>query len=107
MMRPLKTLKVIFSSDDQHVSSAVSCVYFSSVECNIDGGVRFAANGADFGHIQGDVVGIILVCEAGLWKNIVLCEEEWTRENTVVTCRQLGYAAEGWFHFTELMTVTI
>ena len=57
--------------------------------------MQFTKNDVDFEHIQGDVVGVIEVCEGSLRKNIVLCEEEWTRENTVVACRQLGYAAAG------------
>ena len=69
---------------------------FLSVECNVDGDVKFIKNNADFGYIQGDVVGVIVVCEDQLWKNIFLCEEEeWIKENIVVACRQLGYAAAG------------
>ena len=57
--------------------------------------MKFISNNAGFEYIQGDVVGLIGVCEDRLWKNIFLCEEEWTRENTVVACRELGYAAVG------------
>ena len=91
-MRALKTLKVRFSSEDQHVYS-ISCIS-SVAECDIDGGVKFADNNARFGYLE-DVLGPIEVCEDQLWKNIVLCEEEWTRENTVVACRDLGYATAG------------
>ena len=57
--------------------------------------MKFINNSDDFRYIQGDVVAAIEVCEDGLWKSIFLCEEEWTRENTVVACRDLGYAAAG------------
>lgn len=57
--------------------------------------MKFTNNNAGFEHIPGDAVGLIVVCEDRIWKNIFLCEEEWTRENTVVACRQLGYAAAG------------
>ena len=44
----------------------------------------------------GDVQGIIHVCEEQQWKNVVVCNEEmWTMMNTVVACRDLGYATAG------------
>ena len=44
----------------------------------------------------GDVQGIINVCEEQQWKNVVVCNEEmWTMMNTVVACRELGYATAG------------
>ena len=69
--------------------------------------MKFISNTAGFQHIPGDALGFIDVCEGQIWKNIILCEKEWTRENTVVACRQLGYGQAGWFHFTELMAVIV
>ena len=54
--------------------------------------------------------GIVRVCEDQRWKRFILCEVEWTSANTLVACRQLGYAAAGWllaytrFHYETHQT---
>ena len=39
--------------------------------------------------LDGDVQGVIMVCEDQLWNFIVLCKGEWTSANTLVACREL------------------
>ena len=86
-----------------------SCVYIITYQCGCstvfilvgcsDGDVRLL-------HISlhvlpfddGDAQGVIMVCDDKLWNLIVVCKGEWTSANTLVTCRQLGYAAAGWYH---------
>ena len=49
--------------------------------------------------VLGDVSGAAEICENEMWKTVVLCqgggEMQWTTENTVVACRELGHPAAG------------
>ena len=49
--------------------------------------------------VPGDVSGAAEICENEMWKTVVLCqgggEMQWTTENTVVACRELGHPAAG------------
>ena len=66
-------------------------------ECN-DGEVRLVGGDADISSVlenQGDVRGLINVCENEQWSYI--CDADWTMEDTSVACRELGYSQPGWF----------
>ena len=54
---------------------------------------------------QGDVRGLINVCENEQWSHI--CDTDWTMEDASVACRELGYAQPGWFLLLCLFTVII
>ena len=82
-------------------SGYIHVSFTKPVDCR-DGNVRLLDGNVDRYILDdGDVQGVINVCEDQRWKMFKLCETEWTLTNTLVACRQLGYAAAGWLHLTR------
>ena len=53
------------------------------VDCQVENEVKIRPNGEDSG--------IVIVCNGGLWKRVCDKGERWTKEDAIVTCRQLDY----------------
>ena len=44
-------------------------------------------------HSASVVVGHILICDDGEWREV--CDDEWSIEDAQVVCRQLGFSTQG------------
>ena len=53
------------------------------IDCEFEDDVKIRPNGEDFG--------IVIVCRGGEWKRVCDEGERWTKEDAIVTCRQLKY----------------
>lgn len=70
--------------------------------CSINYQVKLRSNRPESCN-PGYVIGQVQICDDGVWKDAV-CDNQWTLQDALVVCRELGHNAEGILVFRTIVT---